>query len=157
MAKVDYSGLETYMADLNKLNSELAVRGICKRSIYKGVEVLADGIRNQIKSTVTHANAKNGMTKAEQQALLKGLGTSNINSAQGDLSGKIGFDGYGDFPTAKWPKGVPIPLTARSLIKGTSWRVKADFVGPAVRKLKDKAVSAMDDEIEDAIKEKMKG
>lgn len=70
---------------------------------------------------------------------------------------KIGFDGYGSKPTRKYPKGVPIPLTARSIISGTSFRPKNNFVRRAVnRKKKKKAIERMDEVINERFKKEMK-
>ncbi len=69
---------------------------------------------------------------------------------------KIGFAGYGKYKTKTWPKGVPVPVTARSLRKGTSWRVKDDPIGPAVRKVRKAAEKAMADRVEEEFEKRMK-
>lgn len=145
------------LEDYSKLLDSLANDPIpfMKEVTYVGAAVMADGIRKEIQSTPTHSNAADGMTSIEQKALLKGLGISKFDASDG-VNVKIGFAGYGDIPTKKWPRGVPIPLTARSLIGGTSWRVKDDFMGRAIRKHKDKTIKQMEEEADKLLKEKFK-
>ena len=147
----EITALEDYM----KLLEGLADNPIpfMKQTTYAGAAVMADGIRKEIQATPTHSNAKDGMTEEEKEALLKGLGVSKFDISDG-VNVKIGFAGYGDHPTKKWPRGVPIPLTARSLIGGTSWRVKDDFMGRAIRKNKDKTIKEMEQEADKLLKEK---
>jgi hypothetical protein len=143
------------LEDYSKLLSELADNPIpfFKEATYEGAAVMADGIRKEIQSATIHSNASDGMTKIEQQALLKGLGISKFDVRDG-ANVKIGFAGYGDVPTKKWPKGVPIPLTARSLIGGTSWRVKDDFMGRAIRKNREKTIDAISNKADEILKRK---
>ena len=124
-----------------------------KDATYEGAAVMADAIRKEIQATPTHGHAKDGMTKLEQKALLKGLGVSKFDLNDG-VNVKIGFAGYGDQPTKKWPRGVPIPLTARSLIGGTSWRVKDDFMGRAIRKNREKVNKAIGEKVDEIMKQR---
>ena len=145
------------LEDYSKLLEQFADDPIpfMKEVTYQGAAVMADGIRREIQSSPTHKNAADGMTEQEQKALLKGLGVSKFDTSDG-VNVKIGFAGYGDSPTKKWPKGVPIPLTARSLIGGTSWKQKDDFMGRAIRKYKDKTIKQMEEEADKLLKERFK-
>jgi hypothetical protein len=67
---------------------------------------------------------------------------------------KIGFDGYGH-KTRNYPGGVPVVLTARAIISGTSFRHKNDFVRRAVSRAKEKTVETMNNVIEEEIKKEM--
>lgn len=155
MAKIDFKGLEEYTKMLESLGKDLVT--VEKITVYEGADLVADGIRETIESWPTHKNAKDGMTKIEQQALLTGLGTSGMKNDDGTLNVKIGFAGYNErVKTKAHPNGVPIPLTARSLRKGTSWRRKDDFMGKAVSKYRKKAESAMEKKLEDEIMKRTK-
>lgn len=156
MAKVEFSELEAYAKDLANL-TPLAVDGICKETVYAGVKVVADAIKADLQTRTAHKNPVDGMTETERKALMQGLGTSAHFNTDGDWTGKIGFAGYYGDSTKKWPKGVPVPLTARSLISGTSWRVKDNFITRPVNKAKQQAQEEMGSALESAISKRLKG
>ena len=153
MAKLEYFGIDEYINDIRSALSESGVLAMSKEAVYEGQRVAADKIRSTIESWPTQKDAKNGMTKTEKKALLSGLGTSSIKYDGQDVAGKIGFAGYGSHPTQTWPKGVPIPLTARSLIHGTSWRKKDDFMKKAVSGLSSEVEKAMEEKIDQRLKQ----
>lgn len=146
--------LERYIQVLQEWADE-DLEGEMKQTIYAGAEVMTDTIRGEIQSHPTHASPVNGMTAQEKKALLSGLGISPFGKKDGDYDVKTGFDGYDtSHKTKKYPKGVPIPLTARSLRRGTSWRAKDDFISRAVSKGKKKTVEAMEKKFDEKIKKR---
>ena len=80
-----------------------------------------------------------------------GIAPAGVNG-EGNTNTKVGFAGYGTFPTKKYPKGVPNALLARSVESGSSVRKKAPFVRKAVNKSRDKAISEMEKKINESIK-----
>ena len=52
-------------------------------------------------------------------------------------------------------KKIPVVLTARAIISGTSFRHKNDFVRRAVSRAKEKTVETMNNVIEEEIKKEM--
>lgn len=155
MAKIEFTGLEAYERMLEQLSSDIA--SVEKMAVYDGAKVAADGIRSTIESWSVKRKAGDGMTKKERDALLSGLGISEMQQNDGNHDVKIGFNGYDtSIKTKTHPRGVPIPLTARSLIKGTSWRVKDNFMSKAVSKIRKKTESAIESRLEDEIKKRTK-
>lgn len=148
----EIEALDEYCKILDELSGDPIP--FMKMTTYEGASIMADGIRKEIQSTPVHNNPVSGMTKVEQKALLKGLGVSKFDYGNFGVNVKIGFEGYGDAPTKNWTKGVPIPLTARSLISGTSWRAKDDFMGRAIRKNKDKTIEAMGNKLDEILKKR---
>ena len=149
MASIEYTGIERYLNDFREAFREAQIIGVSKQAVYEGQRVAADKVRQTIQNWPTHGDAKEGMTKIEKTALLSGLGTSQIVSQGEDVAGKLGVAGYGQVPTKQWPNGVPIPLTARSLINGTSWRKKDDFMKKAVNGMKSEVIEAMTKKVEE--------
>lgn len=146
--------LEKYIQNLQEWADD-DLESDVRASLYADADVMADTIRQEIQNHPTHSSPVNGMTNQEQKALLSGLGISPFGKKSGDLDVKIGFDGYDEsHKTKTYPKGVPIPLTARSLRRGTSWRAKDDFISRAVSKGKKKTVEAMEKKFDEKIKKR---
>ena len=55
----------------------------------------------------------------------------------------MGFDGYNDIKTKRWPNGQPNALIARACESGSSAMLKQPFVRPAIQRKKDAALEAM--------------
>ena len=85
--------------------------------------------------------------------LYKGLGVTPVGrDKNGFVNCKVGFDGYGRFPTKSYPKGVPNALIARAVESGSSVRQKSPFVRPSVNATRKEAVGEMDKVITDGLK-----
>ena len=69
---------------------------------------------------------------------------------------EIGFDGYNDIQSKRWPNGQPNQMVARAIESGTTWMHKNRFVARAVAKTKKQAVEAMRKRAEAEIKQIMK-
>lgn len=162
MAKTKESsseGLEQYLKKLDELVEEKTIKSTCKRAVYAGTKIVANEIMSEIKSLPTVAGkttSSHGITEAEKSDLIKGFGISTIDNDNNGYNAKIGFAGYGTKTKQGKYKdsGIPIPLTARSIISGTSWRPqKNDFIGRAWRRSKDRCVDEMGKEFDKAIKD----
>ena len=154
MAKIEFNDFDEYLDKLQKLEKDDVVP-IMKMSLYEGAGVVVDGIRSEIQSLHTSNHASQGPMDYEKKALEKGLGISDMESKGDDINVKVGFAGYSSHKTKKYPKGVPVPLIARSIVRGTSFRPKNDFVGRAVRKYRKKSVETMDSKINELFKKEM--
>ena len=69
----------------------------------------------------------------------------------------VGFDGYQGIPTAKYPKGIPNALLARSINSGSSVRQRYPFIDNAVKKAAPKVEERMREITENEIDKIMKG
>lgn len=156
MAKMEFGALDEYI-DLLKGFEKEKTQTIIECSIYKGASIVANEIRNEIDKLPVNKNPHLGITKEEKNDLKNGFGIAPMQVRNGDFNVKIGFDGYGHKTSSgKFPKGVPVPLTARSIISGTSFRTKNDFVRRAVNRVKKNAIEEMNKTINEEFKKEMK-
>jgi len=140
--------------DLELQLSRLAQPEMSKRIVRAGANPVADEIRKRLINLPEDKFRKLGknevfvgVPKQQKQDLLDSLGVAPADiDREGNANTKIGFQGYGSYPTKKYPKGVPNPLLARAVESGSSVRKKTPFVRPAVNSSKDKAIEAMQDE-----------
>ena len=98
---------------------------VAKKAIYAGAKILTDEIRSNLENLpedqfryLQEGEKFNGVPKDQKKDLEESLGVTPIKQDKhGDWNAKIGFDGYGSFPTKKYPKGVPNNLLARSIYR----------------------------------------
>lgn len=157
MAKITFPGLADYELMLSKL--EDGAKEIIGKAIYEGAGIVADEIKSSIQSLpivrgygTTTNKLPGGVTSAQKAGLIDGLGISSMQDDAGYLNVKIGFDGYNNTRTEKYPQGQPNQLVARGVESGTSWKQKKPFIRPAVNRAKKRAESEMariiDEELE---------
>lgn len=136
---------------------------IVKMSIYPGAGIVADAIDKAIDEipTLTKGhywgtpeNPIDGLTKFQKKGLHDGFGLSVMSNNSGFINVKPGFDGYNSTTSVtakknrwKTTKQANI-MIARSVESGTSFRKKHPFVGPASRRVKNKAVQKISDELD---------
>lgn len=138
---------------------------IAKKALFEAADVVADKIRANIERLpeenfrYLHGDDMfNGVPPTQKQDLLDSFGITPMQvDAFGMLSVKIGFDGYGRFPTKTYPKGLPNQLLARSIESGSSWRKKHPFVRPAVTATKKEALAVMERVVDEETEKIMKG
>lgn len=160
MAKITFSGLDTYMEQLERLgqNSENAA----KMALYEGARIAADEMRESIQRLPTQeewgskTEPAKGIKKVQKQGLLDGFGISPMQNEDGCINVKIGFHGYNAFKTKQYPNGQPNAMIARSVESGTSFQRKTPFVARAVRKTKQRAEAKMKEIFENEIEKIMK-
>lgn len=156
MAKMEICSLDEYLDMLSKLEKEKTQK-IIEVSIFSGAAIVADEIKKEINNLPVKDSMHHGVTLEEKKDLKKGFGIAPLQKKNGDQNVKLGFDGYGHkTKSKKHPKGAPIPLTARSIISGASFRDKNDFVGRAVKRVKKRAIEKMDEVINEEFKKEMK-
>lgn len=154
MAKFEINALDEYIDMLSNFEKK-TTQQIIKTSIYNGANIVADEIKKEIKKLPVDSSPFKGITKNEKKDLIKGFGIAPLQIKDGNHDVKIGFDGYGH-QTKKYPQGIPIPMLARSIISGTSFRNANDFVRRATNRVRKKAVEIMDETINEEIKKEMK-
>lgn len=157
MAKITFPGLTDYELMLSRL--EKGSEDIIGRAVYEGAAIVADAIKENIRSlpVVTGYGTPSsplpgGVTKAQKDGLLSGMGISKMQDDNGYLNVKVGFDGYNATKTEKYPAGQPNQLVARGVESGTSWKQKKPFVRPAVTRSKKAAEQKMAEIIDEEIK-----
>lgn len=139
--------------------SKLADPEIAKDVVWAGAQPIADEIRKSIEALPEDSFRKlkgdekfNGVPRQQKQDLLNSLGITPPDiSHDGNTNAKIGFDGYGSYPTKKYPKGVPNALLARAVESGSTVRKKTPFVRLTVNRIKNKSINAMQVKLDEKI------
>lgn len=152
MAKVEMQGMDAYLSELRKLGENTVP--VCKAAVYAGAKVVADEMKRATQGldSVTDAEAKAAwherepakISVSQKIGLVKSLGVAPISDKYGVVSTKVGFDGYNDVKTKRWPKGQPNQLIARSCESGSTAMIKQPFVRPALKRIEKAALFAME-------------
>ena len=153
MAKIKFEGIRAYIDQLNTL--EKGTDEVCKAALYAGADVLADGIRSAINGLDTVgdkaaiANWRQGtpgrISESQKAGLAASMGVTKIRNDFGQYDVKIGFDGYNDVKTKRWPNGQPNALIARACESGSTEMLKQPFIRPTEKRLKSAVYDAMDE------------
>jgi HK97 gp10 family phage protein len=150
--------LDNYIKELERFASDEPE--IAKRAVIAGAQPVADAIRSGMKSLpVDHFRKLKEdetfevLSKEQLKDLEDSMGIAPVSvDDNGNTNTKVGFKGYGRFPTKTYPQGLPNALLARAVESGSSVRKKTPFVRPAVNKSTVAAVEKMDQVINDAVK-----
>lgn len=157
MATWKFRGLDQYLLQLERLTS---TREYIGPTIYKGAEVVANAIKKEINNIPVEmeyspsSGKKHGITSVQKAGLRDGFGIAKLRDDSGFLNVKLGFDGYNGQKTKKYPNGQPNSVIARSLVSGTSFRAKNDFVGRALRGKKAQAEQVMSRKLDEEIRKR---
>jgi hypothetical protein len=158
MAKMTIKGTDELALQLSRLANKSTE--ISKDIVMAGAQPVADEIRRGIESLPVDGlkQLKSGekfdvSTYGELKDLADSLGIAPPGvDDTGYVNTKVGFDGYGSYPSMKYPKGLPNKLLARSIESGSSVRQKQPFVRQAVNRSKKKALEEMRKKCDEEIK-----
>lgn len=134
MATFKFDGLEAYAKQLEQLGKEAPK--IVNVSLYEGAKVLADAVKAEIPGLKLPS-------ERQKKGLKEGLGVAHFWHKDGTVMTKIGFDGYNEVKTKRWPRGQPNVVIARALIRGTSWMTPDRFTDRAARKARQASIEAI--------------
>lgn len=147
---------DLYISKLERLQDE--GREMIGEAIYDGAGIVADAVKLQINGLrVEQKYAEPGekistITSVQKKGLRDGFGISRMKKDGDFLNVKLGFAGYNGQKTKAHPNGVPNSIIARSLVSGTSFRSKNDFVGRGVTASRRKAEKAMEKKFDEKVK-----
>ncbi len=148
MAKLTVgNGLDEYIRKLEKIADTSEYLG---RAVYQGAAVVNKSVESALQELPTDDryasfyDKRQGIRSVEKQGLIQSYGIAKMQNDNGYLNVKLGFDGYNKMGKAN-------AMIARSLISGTSFMPKNDFIGKAVSKSKAAAEEAMKIEIDRSI------
>lgn len=153
------NGLNEYLAKLGNL--EMRALDQLEEAAEKGGDVVADAIRAELNAVpaddryAAEGQIKSGPTSIQKKGLQVSFGIAPVKNENGFVNVKVGFDGYNAAHTKKFPRGQPNAMIARSVVKGTTFMKKSDFVSRGTRKSKDKAELAMKQSIDMSISKTM--
>lgn len=159
MAKMRFKGLDEYLQKLQRV--EKNTPEIVGKVVYGMADIVADAVREEINALPAEPDVealkswsqgtRAPLTVKEKKGLQKGFGITKMLEEDGYYHVKLGFDGYNDIKTKKYPKGQPNVLIARAIESGSSIRDKRPFVRPATNKSRKsaekRAQTIIDDEI----------
>ena len=161
MAKLTMQGISAYtkmLGELDRLSPD-----VCKAAVFAGAGIVADEVKKSIDGLkrVSDNEALAAFQKGEatyisvsqKNGLREGFGISPIHVKNGYVDARVGFDGYNDIKTKRWPNGQPNIMVAASCERGSSAILKQPFVRPAVNRVRDKAIEAMDEAANKKVKE----
>ena len=153
MAKYNlkWTGFDNYLKFLETM--EVHSESAAKSALGQGAKVCADEVKKRIQSMPAVPDAENvkaynndkpyRLSVSQKAGLLAGLGIAGHKATAFDVNTSIGFDGYNDVRTNKYPNGQPNQLVARIYENGTSYSAKMPFVRPAKNACKGKVEAAM--------------
>lgn len=165
MAKITLNGFDEYALKLDRLG--VKSEEVCRKAVYKGAGILADSVANGIDSLQAVNDAENlkayrsdekyHLSKTQKRCLKESLGIAKFETDNGNVQTSVGFNGYNDIKTKKYPNGQPNQLIARVIESGSSYMDKTPFVRPAVNKVRKKAQEAMEEVIDEEFRQIMEG
>lgn len=149
MASIEITGFKEYFDLLNTTESQ--VRTMCGRAIHPGAKIVANEAKKQLRnipvdSTETHKKRQHHISQQQKNGLIESMGIAKMRRTGDGWDVKLGFDGYNDVITSKWPKGQPNAMIARSLNKGTSFIKPYPFMDKAIRISEKQCIEAMEKE-----------
>lgn len=162
--KVTVKGLDSYEKMLNSLGANAS--GAMSMALYDGAKAMADEVRKRIQGLPAvpdfenlkayGTGQKNRLSEKQKAGLLDGLGIAGFDkTVRMYVDTVIGFNGYNDVKTNKYPDGQPNQMVARIYESGTSYSQKTPFMRPAKNSGKPKAEAKMKETIENWV-EKVK-
>ena len=159
MATFKFEGLDGYITQLREISD--AARGCIKRAVFDGAAVVAKAVEDEIRALPENDHdylyewelPAQGVSKEQKRGLLEGMGLAKMQDDNGYINTKLGFDGYNDVKTKRYPNGQPNALIARSIESGSSIRRKNPFVTRGTKASKEKAEAAMASRLDADIQE----
>lgn len=145
-------GIDNYISKLSNL--EVSAPDAIGKAVYAGASIVTDKIRQNIEALpvddTPHKEYVTAPKSIQKKGLLgrrskknDGLGIAPIQNDRGYINVKVGFGGYNELKSKKYPKGQPNAMIARTFESGNSFTKKTPFVGPAIRATKDIAEMKM--------------
>ena len=154
MAAIVVTGFEEYLDLLD--TTERQARTMCGRAIHPGAKIVADECKKELEALRTDDDLfrisekfgalRAGPTKRQKKALIESMGIAKMRRTGGGWDVKLGFDGYNDIVSDRWPKGQPNAMIARSVNKGTSFMQRQPFMDHSVRISEKRCIEAIEDE-----------
>ena len=157
MAKLTVSGLEDFASMIRALGDQ--GESVMKAAVFAGADKMVEAVKESIRELpeeegyMSPGEKRNTVTRDEKEALLSHIGIAKMDYTGGKVTTAIGFNGYTDHRTKKYPSGVPVPLIARSIESGSSVRRKIPFLRQAANRARDQVQKAMVDAAEKTMQE----
>ena len=152
MAKLTVgNGLSEYIAQLQRIGQ---VENYLGKVVYEGAAVVNRAVESELaglpvddRTSIT--GQRSGLRSVDKEGLVRSYGIASMKEENGYLNVKLGFDGYNK-------RGKPNAMIARSVISGTSFMKKNNFMARAVTKSRNAAESAMQVTLDREIAQELK-
>lgn len=160
MATISFKNGDEYLMKISKLEAAMKEE-VCGEAIYGAAGIVADEIRAKLEAVPTDerygtsSEPTRGPRKVQKRGLYNSLGIASMQDDGGFLNVKIGFDGYSDVTTERWPNGQPNQMVARSVERGTTWMKANPFVKKAVAASRKRATEFMKKSVDQSIQKIM--
>lgn len=156
MARITFTGLDGYIESLERLGKSTGKAA--GKAVYEAAGILADEVKKGIQGLDAGDKTPQETERREKQkeGLEKSFGIAGIREDNGFINVLVGFEGYNDVKTQKFPNGQPNQMVARIFNSGTSHNRKQPFFDNAVRSTKSRAKAKMKEIFENEIEKIMK-
>lgn len=162
MAKLILGKGDEYVKQLGKLEAGLREQ-VMGPAVYDGAGIAADAFAEELAEIPTDekwgtdGREKKGPRPSEKKAMQDQLGITKAFEQDEFYGVKIGFDGYTDHKTKKYPKGQPVMMIARSVERGTSFMAATPFAKRAMTRCKKPVLQKMGEKVDEGLKKIMEG
>lgn len=117
MASFQFKGVDNLIAQYQSLLG--MTDEIIGKAVGAGAGIVADAVKAEIKALPVSNQYNSGVVNSTQKkGLIDGFGIAGMRNDNGFLNVKLGFDGYNNNKTKKYPNGQPNSLIARSINSG---------------------------------------
>lgn len=158
-------GFDDYLLLLRKLDANVV--DVTNKALYEGTKIMADALKGNIQSLTAvnelenlKAYRKKGkmqLSEKQKQGLLNSMGVAPFINEGTFITSSVGFDGYNEIKTKKYPKGQPNLLIARILESGSSYMDKTPFIRKTINRNRKTVEEEMRKVYEEEIEKIMKG
>lgn len=159
MPSMKFKGLKIYTKDVVRLYN-MSEEHI-KRAVYQGAKEVADTVRAELEAVPAipdeesrrgyRENRPTTISETQKRDLLYSLGLAPMENNAGFINTKVGFEGYNNVKTKKFPNGQPNAMIARSLNSGSTATLRNAFMRRATSKSRKKAEKAMEKTLDEEI------
>lgn len=154
MAKVKTTGLNETLKMLESI--ERNTDEILEDVLREGAMIATDEMRSQISKLRTSdeyegGNGKRYAKKSDVQGLLDSLGFAPVRFNNSVVDSNIGFDGYNNDRTQKYPKGHANRMIANAINRGTSFMIAQPFINRTKKAAEAKCNEVMQKKLDEEI------
>ena len=166
--RIRFEGIDNFAEKLEEL--EIKASSLAKSTLYEGAKVMADEVKRGLQAIPidiqkygsrkgyapfihqgSNGRMITGVTPRQKQDIINSMGISRMREEGGNVSVRIGFDGY--TVDGKGENEIAIAMLLRSFESGTSFIKKAPIVRKAFASGRPKVKEAMQKHIDRVIKE----
>ena len=154
MAKVKTTGLNETLKMLESI--ERNTDEILEDVLREGARIATDEMRSQISKLRTSdeyegGNGKRYAKKSDVQGLLDSLGFAPVRFNNSVVDSNVGFDGYNNNKTKKYPKGHANRMVANAINRGTSFMIAQPFINRTKKAAEAKCNQEMQKKLDEEI------